>query len=88
MFSEKLGLKNIRIERVHRVKRTKGDKSKKPGAIICNLLSFKEKRLVMKNANKFKGTKILIGKDYSLKTMKYREKVMGQGKVPLQSRSR
>ena len=38
VFSEKLGLKKIRVERVHRVKRRKGDKSKKSLAIICNLL--------------------------------------------------
>ena len=30
VFSEKLGLKNIRGERAHRVKRRKGDKSKTP----------------------------------------------------------
>ena len=57
VFSEKLGLKNIRVERAHCVKRRKGDKKTKQNrAIICNLLSFKEKRLVMNNANKLKGT--------------------------------
>ena len=30
VFSEKLGLKNIRGKRAHRVKRKKGDKSKTP----------------------------------------------------------
>ena len=73
VFSEKLGLKNIRVERAHLVERRKGDESKKPRAIICNLLSFKEKRLVMNNANKVKGTNIFIDEDYSFETMEYRK---------------
>ena len=44
VFSQKLGLKNIRVGRAYRVKRRKCDKSQKPRAIICNLLSFKEKK--------------------------------------------
>ena len=74
VFSEKLGLKNIRVERAHRVKRRKGDKSKKSRAILCNLLSFKEKRLFMNNANKIKGTNIFIDEDYSFETIEYRKK--------------
>ena len=45
-FREKLGLDNIHSERAHRVKEGKDDKS----TIVCNLLSFMEKKLVMKNA--------------------------------------
>ena len=30
VFNEKLGLKNVRVERAHLVKKRKGDKSKKP----------------------------------------------------------
>ena len=70
-----LGIKNIRVERSHRVKRRKGDKSQKTRAKLCNLLSFKEKILVMKNANKLKGTNIFIDEDYSLQTMEYRKKL-------------
>ena len=73
VFNEKLGLANIRVERAHRVRRTKGDKSKKPRAIVCNLLSFKEKKSVLKNANKLKGTNIFIDEDYSSETMEYRK---------------
>ena len=40
---------------------------------MCKLLSFKEKRLVMNNANKLKGTNIFIDEDYSFETMKYRK---------------
>ena len=45
VFNEKLGLKNVRVERAHLVKKRKGDKSKKTRAIICNLLSFKVKKI-------------------------------------------
>ena len=68
MFNVKLGLKNVRVERAHRVKRRKVDKSKKP-------LSFKEKRLVMNNANRLKGANIFIDEDYSFETMEYRKKL-------------
>ena len=43
-------LDNIHIERPHHVKRGKKDKSIKLRTVVCNLLSFKEKKLVMKNA--------------------------------------
>ena len=75
VFSEKLGLKNIRVERAHRVKRRKGEQSKNSRPTICKLLSFKKKRLVMNNANKPKGTNIFIDEDYSFETMEYRKKL-------------
>ena len=68
VFPEKLGLDNIHIERVHRVKRGKNDKSTKHRTIVCNLLSFKEKKLV-KNAKKLKNTYIFIHEDFSPETM-------------------
>ena len=77
VFSEKLGLKNIRVERAHRVKRRKGEQSKNFRPTICKLLSLKKKkkRLVMNNANKPKGTNIFIDEDYSFETMEYRKKL-------------
>ena len=75
VFSQNLGLKNIRIEQAYRVKRKKGDKSKKPRPIVCNLLSFKDKKLILKNANKLKGTNIFIDENYSFETMEYRKQL-------------
>ena len=75
VFREKLGLDNIHIERAHRVKRGKNDKSTKPRTIVCNLLSFKEKKLVMKNAKKLKNTNIFIDEDFSPETMEYRKQL-------------
>ena len=71
VFRLKLGLNNIHIECVHCVKREKNDKSTKSRTIVCNLLSFKEKKLVMKNAKKLKNTNIFIDEDVSPKTMEY-----------------
>ena len=80
VFTQKLGLKNIRIERAHRVKRKKGDKSIKHRPIVCNLLSFKDKKLILKNANKLKGTNIFIDEDYSFETMEYRKQLWDEVK--------
>ena len=71
VFREKLGLGNIHIERAHRVKRSKKGKSAKPRAIVCNLLSFKEKKLATKNAKKLEKINIFINEDFCLETMKY-----------------
>ena len=75
VFCEKLGLDNIHIEYVHHVKRGKNDKSARPRTIVCNLLSFKEKKLVMKNAKKLKNRNIFIDEDFSPETMEYCKKV-------------
>ena len=72
VFREELGLDNIHTECVHHVKRDKNDKSTKPRTIVCNLLSFKEKKLVMKKCKMFlKNTSIFIDEDFSPKTMEY-----------------
>ena len=75
VFREKLCLDNIHTERAHRVKTGKHDKSTKPRTIVCNLLSFKEKKLVMKNAKKLKNRNIFIDEDFSPETMEYCKKV-------------
>ena len=71
VFREKLGLDNIHFERVHRVKRGKNDKSTKPKTIVRNLLSFKGKKLVMKNAKKLKNTNFFIDGNFAPETMEY-----------------
>ena len=66
---------NIHIERVRHVKRGKKDKSTKPRTIVCNLLSFKDKKLVMKNAKKLKNKNIFIDEDVCHETMEYRKQL-------------
>ena len=60
---------------MHRVKRDKNDKSTKPRTIICKLLSFKEKELVMKNTRKMKNANIFIDEDFSHENMEYRKQL-------------
>ena len=74
VFSEKLGLKNISVEREHRLKRRKGDKSQKTRTIISNLLSFKEKKISRKGKN------IFIDEDYSFETMQFWKKLWDEVK--------
>ena len=42
--------------------------------VVCNLLSFKEKKF-MKNAIKLKNTNIFIDEDFSPETMEYRKQL-------------
>ena len=39
------------------------------------MLSFKEKKLVMKNAKKMKNTNIFVDEDFSPETMEYRKQL-------------
>ena len=47
---------------------------------MCKLSSFKEKRLVINNANKRKGTNIFIDENNSFETMEYRKKLWDEVK--------
>ena len=44
------------------------------------MLLFKEKRLVMNNANRLKGANIFIDEDYSFETTEYRKKLWDEVK--------
>ena len=46
IFKEKLGFENINIETAHHSKGKTG--SNKPGTIVCKLLSYKQKKGVLK----------------------------------------
>ena len=65
IFKEKLGLENINIERAQRSKGKTN--SNKPRTIVCKLLSYKQKKEVLKNAKKLKGSNIFINEDSCLK---------------------
>ena len=74
MFKEKLCLDNVQIERAHRVKNKQNkDKKTKPATIVCKILSYKQKREVLKNANKLQGTDIFINEDFCHETMQHRK---------------
>ena len=46
--------------------------------IVLNLLSYKDKELVLKNSKKLSGTGIYINEDYSEETMKIRKQLRVQ----------
>ena len=73
IFKEKLGLENIDIETAHR---SKGKTSSNiPRTIVCKLLSYKQKKEVLKNAKKLKGSNIFIYKNFCSETKQHRKKL-------------
>ena len=75
VFREKLGVDNSHIERAHCVERVKNYKSAKIKTIVCNLSSFQEKELAMRNVKQLKNTSIVMDEDFSPKTMEYRKQL-------------
>ena len=73
IFKEKLGLENINIERAQRSKGKTN--SNKPRTIVCKLLSYKQKKEVLKNAKKLKGSNIFINEDFCFETMQRRKEL-------------
>ena len=71
IFKEKLGLENINIDRAHCSKGKTS--SNKPRTIVCKLLSYKQKKEVLKNAKKLKGSNIFINEDFYFETMQRRK---------------
>ena len=58
IFKENLGLENINIERAHRSKGKTS--SNKPRTIVCKLLSYKQKKEVLKNAKKLNSESRIV----------------------------
>ena len=62
IFKEKLGLDNVQIELAHRVRNKQNkEKKAKPRTIVCKVLSYKQKKKVLKNANKLKHFPLKVG---------------------------
>ena len=59
VFNEKLGVKNVQIERAHCSKKSKSNSNnKKPRTIVCKLLNYKQKEEKLRNTKKLKGSNI------------------------------
>ena len=53
MFKETLGLNNVQIEHAHQIRNKRyKDKKTKPTTIVCKILSYKQKKEVLKNAKR------------------------------------
>ena len=61
--------------------RGKNDKNTKSRTIVCNLLSFKEKKLVMKNAKKIEKHEHFYRRRFSPETMEYRKQLWEEVKT-------
>ena len=80
VFNEKLGIKNVQIERAHCSKRDKSNNNNaKPRTIVCRLLNYKQKEEILKNTKKPKGSNIFINEDFCYETMQYRKKLCTMG---------
>ena len=86
-FMKKLELDNIHISTqrlhtifTHRVKRVKNIKSTKARTIVSHLLSFKGKKLVMKNVKKVKNMSIFIDRNFCTEMMEYCKQLLEEVK--------
>ena len=70
LIQEKLGIKDVKIERCHRIYQSNPDQNSrnKPNTIVAAFSSYKTKEEIRKNANKLKGTKIGINEQYGKAT--------------------
>lgn len=75
MLREELGVKTADgdIERAHRLGRSKAREDK---PIVVKFTFFKKKEEILKNANKLKGTNILIMEDFSDRVIQERRKLL------------
>ena len=77
VFNEKLGVKNVQIERAHRSKRSKSNNnSEKPRTIVCKLLNYKQKEEILRNTKNLKGSNFFINEDFCRETMQYRKNIL------------
>ena len=92
LLSYELVIKDVVIERGHRVKayspEKKSSKKLRPRTVVCKLINFVDKARTLKNNHRLKGTTYYVNKDFSKETVAYRkelwEKVKGlrkEGKV-------
>ncbi|XP_057308067.1 myb-like protein X [Hydractinia symbiolongicarpus] len=93
LFENKLGVKNVVIERAHRIGKKNEEKAEqntydqedvqKPPArtIVLKLLNYKAKTELLKNTNKLAGTGIYINEDFSYETRMIRKKLFGEMKT-------
>ena len=71
LLENHLQIKNIRIDHAHRMFR-KGKNNSKPRSIIIKLLDYKNKKIILDNAKKLKGSGVYIYEDFSAETMAIR----------------
>ena len=77
VFKEKLGLNNVQIKRTYRVRNKRNkDKKTKPRAIVCKILSYIQKKEVLRN-------EIFIHEDFLQWNHATKERAMGGSQMSL-----
>ena len=77
LFSDSLKVKDVEIQRVHRVGKKKENR---PRTIVMKLLRWKDKEMIMVNVRKLKGKYVFINEDFSIETLELRKKLWEQVK--------
>nr|XP_047129774.1 uncharacterized protein LOC124809811 [Hydra vulgaris] len=76
-FTEKLGLKDVEIERAHRT----GQKNDgRPRIIILNFQKYKDKIRILKELYRLKGTNTFVNEEFSRETVAIRKKLFAEVK--------
>ena len=71
-----LVLKMFKLKGAHRSKRSKSNNnSGKPRTIVCKLLNYKQKKEILRNTKKLKGSNIFIYESFCYETMQYQKKL-------------
>lgn len=78
IFSRKLGVKVTSMERLHRLGRQVPN-GKRP--VILNLIDFREKETIIRNAKKLKKDTIFIGEDFSYRVRNIRKQLWACSRV-------
>ena len=87
VIKDELGIEDeVEIDRCHRMKKSGKDRSNNernlgPCTIVCRLLRFKDKQIIIQVSKKLKNTGIFICEDFCKDTMDIRKQlwVMGDG---------
>ncbi|XP_065662820.1 uncharacterized protein LOC136085441 [Hydra vulgaris] len=83
LFNVKFGIeKDIKIERAHRVGLAKLERER---TIVLRLRDFEDKKVILENAIKLKGSNIFINEDYSFTTRKIHKELFEQAKIHRQN---
>ena len=83
LFNVQLGIeKDIKVERAHRVGLAKVERER---TIVLKLRDYEDKKIILENAMKLKGSNIFINEDYSFTTRKIRKELFEQAKLHRQN---
>ena len=81
VFNEKLGVKNVQIERAHRSQRSKSNNSENPRTIVCKLLNYKQKEEILRNKKKLREVTFLSMRTFVMKRCNIEEKYRKLSKI-------